>query len=151
MQCIYISFFNDRTDVDDKELFPLIEATLDQDDPRQWYYALMDYGVMLKKKLINPSRRSKHHTRQSKFDGSDRQIRGAVIRLLTTTHTHIEQDLLVDEIMLHPRIEASSERIHRIIEGFWKRAWCTETMQTRSLLARLRPKTSICTSRESGM
>ena len=110
-------FFNDRTDVHDKELFPLIEATLDRESPRQWYYALMDYGVMLKKKIINPSRRSKHHTQQSKFEGSDRQIRGAVVRLLTTTHTHIEQDLLVDEICLHPGISAPPDRIHRIIEG----------------------------------
>lgn len=110
-------FFHDRTDVHDREIFPLIEATLDRENPRQWYYALMDYGVMLKKKLVNPSRRSKHHTKQSKFEGSDRQIRGAIIRLLTTTHAHIEQNLLVDEVCLHPSITAQPERVHRILEG----------------------------------
>lgn len=109
-------FFHDRTDVHDKEIFPLIEATLDRQNPRQWYYALMDYGVMLKKKMVNPSRRSKHHTQQSKFEGSDRQIRGAIVRLLTTTHAHIEQDLLVDEVCLHPKITATPERVHRILE-----------------------------------
>lgn len=110
-------FFGDKTDVYDKELFPLIEQTLDRAESRQWYYALMDYGVMLKKQLVNPSRRSKHHVRQSKFEGSDRQVRGAIVRLLTTTHAHIEQDLLVDEICLHPKITASAERVHRILEG----------------------------------
>lgn len=109
-------FFSDRTDVHDKEIFPLIEATLDRENPRQWYYALMDYGVMLKKKMGNPSRRSKHHTQQSKFEGSDRQIRGAIVRLLTTTHAHIEQDLLVDEVCIHPAITASPERVHRILD-----------------------------------
>jgi A/G-specific adenine glycosylase len=42
----------------------------------------MDYGVALKKQMPNPSRRSAHHTRQSNFEGSDRQIRGQVIKLL---------------------------------------------------------------------
>jgi A/G-specific adenine glycosylase len=42
----------------------------------------MDYGVLLKKTMKNPARRSKHHTRQSTFEGSDRQLRGRVIRIL---------------------------------------------------------------------
>lgn len=118
IRAVYIHFFfNDQIDVHDKELLVLIEQTLDRKSPRQWYYALMDYGVMLKKQLVNPSRRSKHHVRQSKFEGSDRQVRGAIVRLLTTTHAHIEQDLLVDEICLHPQITASSERVHTILEG----------------------------------
>lgn len=77
------SFFPGREKVSDKELVPLVEKTIDQDSPRDWYYALMDYGVMLKKTHKNPSRRSKHHTKQSRFEGSDRQIRGAILRYLT--------------------------------------------------------------------
>jgi A/G-specific adenine glycosylase len=42
----------------------------------------MDYGVHLKKLHPNPSRRSAHHTQQSRFEGSDRQIRGAILRTL---------------------------------------------------------------------
>ena len=53
---------------------PLIKETLHEKDPRSWYYALMDYGVMLKKKAKNPSKKSAHYTIQSKFEGSDRQI-----------------------------------------------------------------------------
>jgi A/G-specific adenine glycosylase len=75
-------FFQDRHDVEDRELLPLIEQSLDTSDPRQWYYALMDYGVYLKKHCPNPSRKSAHHTKQSKFDGSLRQVRGAIMRVL---------------------------------------------------------------------
>ena len=48
------TFFGDRTDVSDKEILPLIEQMLDRKDPRKWYWALMDYGVMLKKEFANP-------------------------------------------------------------------------------------------------
>ncbi len=48
--------------------------------PREWYAALMDYGAYLKKKYPNPSRRSHHHTKQSAFKGSDREIRGAILK-----------------------------------------------------------------------
>ena len=50
---------------------------------RFWYYALMDYGAMLgatEKK--NPNRRSAHYAKQSKFAGSDRELRGKILRLL---------------------------------------------------------------------
>lgn len=69
--------------IDDKEIIPLIEQTLDYADPRKWYNALMDYGAMLKKEHPNPTRKSKHYTKQSQFKGSNREVRGAIIRLLT--------------------------------------------------------------------
>ncbi len=48
--------------------------------PRDWYAALMDYGTYLKKTVPNPSRRSASHAVQKKFKGSDREIRGAILR-----------------------------------------------------------------------
>ncbi len=51
-------------------------------DMRNWYYALMDYGAMLgvtEKK--NPNRRSAHYARQSKFAGSDRELRGKILKI----------------------------------------------------------------------
>lgn len=71
--------------VADSSLMPLIEATLYHEDPRTWYYALMDYGARLKKSTANPNRRSLHYSRQSKFQGSLRQARGAIVRSLTQT------------------------------------------------------------------
>ena len=75
-------FFPHRDGVNDKEILPLLEATLDRENPRQWYYALMDYGAMLKKEAGNPNRRSAHYTRQSPFEGSDRQIRSLILKAL---------------------------------------------------------------------
>lgn len=42
----------------------------------------MDYGSHIKKTTENPSRRSKHYTHQSLFEGSLRQVRGAILRKL---------------------------------------------------------------------
>lgn len=78
-------FFGDRINVSDKEILPLIEQTLDRKNPRKWYWALMDYGVMLKKEFANPARRSSHHKKQSRFEGSNRQLRGKIIKLLTAS------------------------------------------------------------------
>jgi A/G-specific adenine glycosylase len=75
-------FFADADGVPDGELRPIVEATWDRYDPREWGYALMDYGTHLKRTLPNPSRRSRHHARQSRFEGSDRQARGAFLRAL---------------------------------------------------------------------
>lgn len=47
---------------------------------REWYWALMDYGSYLKTVVDNPNVRSKHYVKQSKFEGSDRQIRGALLK-----------------------------------------------------------------------
>ncbi|WP_243669850.1 hypothetical protein [Methanoculleus chikugoensis] len=54
-----------------------MERTLYRENPREWYSALMDYGTVLKKRTANPNRRSASYSRQSRFEGSDRQIRGA--------------------------------------------------------------------------
>ena len=75
-------FFSDRSDVDDTELLPLIKKSCHQENVREWYWALMDYGVMLKKSG-NPSQKSKQYVRQSTFIGSDRQVRGEILRALT--------------------------------------------------------------------
>lgn len=73
-------FFQNSTGIHDRELLPLVEATLDRARPREWYNALMDYGVVLKRDHPNPSRKSVHHTRQSRFEGSNRQLRSALLK-----------------------------------------------------------------------
>jgi A/G-specific adenine glycosylase len=73
-------FFADADDVPDRELRPIAEAVWDRDDPRGWGYALTDYGAHLKRTLPNPSRRSRHHVRQSPFEGSRRQKRARLLR-----------------------------------------------------------------------
>lgn len=76
-------FFADRTDVPDSLLMPYIDETLDRDNPRGWYAALMSYGVHLKKTVGNANVRSRHYVRQSRFEGSARQVRGCIVRVLS--------------------------------------------------------------------
>lgn len=91
-------FFTGQEQVHDKQLWPLIEASVDHDRPREWYYALMDYGVMLKKTMVNPSRKSKHYTKQSKFEGSYRQIRGIILKILTTSPSLVSQEKIITTV-----------------------------------------------------
>jgi A/G-specific adenine glycosylase len=75
-------FFPGREAVADGELLPVVAAALDTRSPREWYSALMDYGTALARQVPNPNRRSRSYTRQSRFEGSDRQVRGAILRAL---------------------------------------------------------------------
>jgi len=106
-------FCGDRHDVPDKELLVLAEQVLDHDRPRDWYNALMDYGSDLKRRFPNPSRRSRHHSVQSRFEGSDRQVRGALLRLLLNTN-----GLTVGAI--RQALAAEPDRLQRILEGMVK-------------------------------
>jgi A/G-specific adenine glycosylase len=84
-------FFADDVDIPDTKLFEYIERTLDQKNPKDWYYALMDYGMFLKKSEGNLNNRSKHYTKQSTFKNSDRQIRGAILKLISEkSHTRAQ-------------------------------------------------------------
>lgn len=83
IRTVYIHhFFHGRPKVADKELAPLLEASLNPEHPREFMWALMDYGTYLKKLVGNLGSHSKHYAKQSAFAGSNRQIRGQVLRLL---------------------------------------------------------------------
>jgi A/G-specific adenine glycosylase len=85
IRTVYIHhFFADKGGVTDAELRPLIEQTLDTKHAGMWYAALMDYGTHLKSSIGNLSRKSAHYTKQSKFKGSDREVRGAILRALVS-------------------------------------------------------------------
>ncbi|MBN1549231.1 hypothetical protein JW872_01070 [Candidatus Babeliales bacterium] len=86
-------FFPNKSNVTDKQLLPIVEQVLDKERPRDWYYALMDYGVMLKKQYVNPSRASAHYVTQKSFKGSNREIRGMILRYLTQQGFCSQRDL----------------------------------------------------------
>ena len=130
--------FPGRESVADKELVSLVEATCPQDARvRAWYYALLDYGAYLKKTMPNPTRRSKHYTRQSKFEGSHRQKRAYLLRRVIDDALSTEdlaRDLAQSE-RASGRQEPSVEEVRAILdelerEGFVMRrgdAWlCAE-------------------------
>ncbi|MBP6942864.1 MAG: A/G-specific adenine glycosylase [Candidatus Buchananbacteria bacterium] len=112
-------FFKDQEGISDAQLLPLITKMVDQNNPREWYWALMDYGVMLKKTLGNPSRQSKHYSKQSKFIGSRRQVRGVVIKLV------LGQSKGLVEKEIYQQLEFEAEVIESVLdeliaEGFLK-------------------------------
>ncbi len=80
---VYIYFFfPGKIEIDDKEIMELVKDSVDKDNPRDWYYALMDFGTMLKKTHPELNKKSAHYRKQSKFVGSTRQVRGKVLKLL---------------------------------------------------------------------
>jgi A/G-specific adenine glycosylase len=102
-------FFQNSENVHDRDVLRLVEATLDRTNPREWYYALMDYGAMLKKAVFNPNRRSAHYKKQPPFEDSDRKIRGEVLRILLAG-----KSLSVKEIA--ETTKERPERVGRILE-----------------------------------
>jgi A/G-specific adenine glycosylase len=83
IRSVYLYYFYfDSSSVRDTAVLSLVKQTLDVHQPRNWYYALMDYGAALKKRLKDINKKSAHYTRQSRFEGSNRQLRGAAVRVL---------------------------------------------------------------------
>jgi A/G-specific adenine glycosylase len=117
IRTVFIHFFFEGQEfVTDSEILPLVEESLDADNPKDWYYALMDYGSMLKKAGDRGHRRSGSYRKQSTFYGSDRQVRGAILRLLLAEKT-LSTDALTD------RSGQPEEKVLRILselekEGF---------------------------------
>lgn len=101
-------FFRNTHEVHDKEIYPLVEQTIDRKNPREWYYALMDYGSMLAKMQENPNKKSRHYVVQSRFEGSDRKIRGQILRLLLGQRS-------VKESVICKRLKTDKERTTKIL------------------------------------
>jgi A/G-specific adenine glycosylase len=86
IRAVYLhSFFAGREGVPDSELLPIIERTCFREDPRSWYYGLMDLGVVLKQHVRGINSQSAHYKKQSTFEGSIRQVRAAVLKLLVNS------------------------------------------------------------------
>jgi len=103
-------FFPGTGEVSDSEILSLVDQALYRENPRVWYWALMDLGTSLKKTVPNPNRRSRHYARQSAFEGSDRQVRGMVLRLLLA-----KGEMAQDEIA--GNCSADRERVLKILAG----------------------------------
>lgn len=117
-RCILFHFFAEDTKISDPQVRKIVEECMKHIQksrdvsPREWYWALMDYGSYLKTVVDNPNKRSKHYVKQSKFEGSDRQIRGALLReylksgsakLASAREKKIWQDLIVEGLVAKKR------------------------------------------------
>lgn len=106
-------FYHDEKKVPDSLLVPILEQALDREKPRQWYYALMDYGASLKKITENPSRRSAHYTRQSPFKGSLREARGFIVRSLAKTGPLTLEQLAQSTEIEYERLRTAAESLQK--------------------------------------
>ena len=110
-------FFQKRRKVRDEEILHLVGKTLDRKNPREWYYALMDYGAALGKGTKdNPNRKSAHYRKQTAFEGSKRQVRSKILRL-------VMQKSSIPEEGLYARISSPRDTIQKALkelvrEGF---------------------------------
>lgn len=83
IRTVYIHhFFKDEANVSDAAVRAIVSETLERQNPRVFYWSIMDYGAHLKQTVGNLSRSSKAYTKQSRFAGSARQVRGRALRLL---------------------------------------------------------------------
>lgn len=94
---VFIHFFfpRARRGVTDAEISRYIERTLDRKRPREWYWALMDYGASMPKDArigANPNRRSAHYRKQAPFRGSEREVRGKILRYLLSSKERINKE-----------------------------------------------------------
>ena len=100
VRTVYIHhFFHDTHDVHDNDIRMLLSETIDHNQPRQFYWALMDYGAELKRQGYGRLQQSRHYKKQSVLSGSVRQMRGAIVRELTkgTVSRHELESRIGDE------------------------------------------------------
>jgi A/G-specific adenine glycosylase len=83
-------FFGGDPSIKDEAILDLVARTLDKSNPREWYYALMDYGVLLKKAGKDPSRQRIDKPKVAAFKGSDRQVRGKILKSLLASPKGLE-------------------------------------------------------------
>ncbi len=98
IRTVYIhEFFQDRADVSDKEILEIVARTIDSSNPREWYWALMDYGTFLKSQNLGSITRSRAYVKQSAFQGSLRQARGDILRRLAPGPVSIRELTVLDD------------------------------------------------------
>ena len=118
-------FFKHQEGVDDKEIIQILaevfpKSKTEGKGSREWYAALMDYGSHLKRSGIRINAKSKTYAKQSKFAGSDREARGAILKALAigpktkpqlqkifSTDRKIQIDIQLQRLLLEGLIEKS--------------------------------------------
>jgi len=131
----------------DKAILSVVEQLIpggDVIDIAGWYWALMDYGSQLPKELgHNPNKKSKSYTRQKKFTGSNRQVRGMILEVLLAVDVQgIAYDLLFLETRQRILEKAPDDpleeiRFDQILQDLKKENFITLTQEAQSDCIRL--------------
>ena len=104
-------FFHDQGLVTDKEIKEMVGETIDQEHPREWYWAMMDYGSYLKKQGAGRLDKSSHYKKQAPLKGSLREVRGLILKALAL------HDASDDELK---RVIPQDDRYERALEALLK-------------------------------
>ena len=102
---IFIHEFHLSESVSDKDLWALAQRCLPKGKSRDWHNALMDYGSLVltsRKTKISPK------TKQSRFEGSDRQLRGNILRVV------LEKPMAFTD--LDELLEVQKQRLQKILD-----------------------------------
>jgi A/G-specific adenine glycosylase len=111
IRSVYLHFFfKGKEGVNDKDIMDIIVKTIDQKNPREWHYALYDYGMMLKKTVGGMNSQSKHYKKQSTFKGSNRELRAMILFYLLDNKKATLKQLITylkqDEEIVKKNLEA---------------------------------------------
>ena len=79
---IHSFFSRKRAYISDAEILVILRRVEPRAEKREWYWALMDFGASLSHLRINPNRRAESYRAQSRFEGSSRYVRAAVLKAL---------------------------------------------------------------------
>lgn len=115
-------FFADTdSTVTDAQIIEIMRQTLPREHPREWYWALMDYGTYLKATAGTQLKRVHGYKKQSVFQGSQRQVRGAVLRALAPGR---QTDIQLTEVISDSRLPAvlaslNKEGLITRTDGHW--------------------------------
>lgn len=107
----FYHFFAEKDEVSDAELRAVVEATVDTEHPREWYWALMDYGSYLKRQGVGQNKKSLHYKKQSPLKGSVREVRGQILKLLTVADFN-EKELRA-ELSADERFESALQTLEK--------------------------------------
>ena len=112
VRSVYIHhFFNDSWDIADSSITTKLAETIDREHSREFYWALMDYGSWLKSNGVRNNSQSKHYKKQAPLVGSVRQVRGQIIRLLSSSG-HSKSSLM--------QATTHDERFEKAVSGLMK-------------------------------
>ena len=117
------TFFDGQSDIRDKDLLEVVERTQDSERPREWYWALMDYGSHLKATVGGRLDQSKHYKKQSPLAGSPREMRGRIIRELTDhslTEEALKRAVTADDRFAPALGELAREEMIEEVGGQWR-------------------------------
>ena len=104
----FFHFFDTEEAIKDAQIQDILRETTDPEHPREFYWALMDYGAWLKASGVRNIAMSHGYKKQSPLEGSVRQVRGRIIAELA------EQDM--SEARLKQKIEAD-DRFDIALQG----------------------------------